>query len=251
MPEVVSGEGLWERYGEAVMGVEGVPDRLPALDFNQVRPLLAEEVARLRVAAPRITAHLSPEAGARWTTWLEDVPQLAALASWLRSQLDLAVEVSSEFHTLLEEAIPLRRAALWSMTLGESLGRIPTETAQKIRSGQGHLDVAMDLVALGTLLPPHWDLLGPLQTHGTPERQLTEAQLRRLTPLGDALIERQRLRDAQEPVGWRDRLRRCYALLALRWDTVRFAALGGWALAGDLEAAQSPAPSLHAMYHRR
>lgn len=105
-----------------------------------------------------------------------------ALAAWYAHLLTLPpASPSSPIKPLLEEAAPLRENLLGD---AEALARrklIDASVVSDIRSGQGNIDVANDLVALAALFANNWDAIQG-------KTAATEAEVERAGKLGPLIL---------------------------------------------------------------
>ncbi|MBK9260028.1 MAG: hypothetical protein IPM54_09355 [Polyangiaceae bacterium] len=83
-----------------------------------------------------------------------------ALAAWYSHLLFLnETAPKNTVKELTEEAAPLRANLLRDAEAAAGRGLVPSKTVEEIRSGQGNIDTANDLVALSALFSDNWKTL--------------------------------------------------------------------------------------------
>lgn len=162
-----------------------------------------------------------------------------ALAAWYAHLIYLPpAGPASPLKVLLEEAAPLRANLLGD---GEALARrgyLDQALLEEIRAGQGHLDLANDLVALSALFADGWDEIRD-------RTAATEAEINRAAELGPLILAALGVREhgpAPGPTDAADRRARAFTLFVRAYDQARRAVTY---LRWDEGDADSFAPSLY------
>ena len=89
-----------------------------------------------------------------------DKLRLYALAAWYSHLLYLnETAPKNTIRELSEEAAPLRTNLLRDAEAAAGRSLVPSKTVEEIRSGQGNIDTANDLVALSALFSDNWKAL--------------------------------------------------------------------------------------------
>lgn len=255
MPELtptVSGQDAYVSVQGLLTDVQIDVDRLLPFSIARVLAPLETERQRLLKALPTLTAPMTEAAKERFEADLTLLQRLAHAGAWISAQYDRQVTAQSRLQTSIKEATGLRQSGLRAMEVLERLGVVSDADLKAIRAGQGYLDLAGDLQALGVRLAPHWTILDPLQSlQPDLSLRLTEPLVRRMEPLGlEVLAALQDRKPATEGTDWHGELLRCQVTLEGLWDKLRYTAVGGHAQAGELETARAGYPSLRAMQRR-
>jgi hypothetical protein len=141
-----------------------------------------------------------------------------ALGAWYAHLLALPpASASNPVQALLEEATSLRKALLADADALAARGLLDVGSVEAIRTGQGNLDTANDLVALSALLGASWDKI----EHKT---AATAAEVHRAGDLGPLLIAALGVREhgtIATPAEAADRKVRAFTLFAGAYDQVR------------------------------
>ncbi|WP_437590230.1 hypothetical protein [Sorangium sp. So ce1000] len=141
--------------------------------FALVEPELDDvrEVVPINVDIPRavsVAIGAVPHLQALRPRFVEELPkhplsqldklQTYALAAWYAHLLALPTSAGPDaLKRLLDEAAPLREDLLVAAEALAHKGIVDAQRVAEIRSGQGHLDTANDLVALAALFSEVWD----------------------------------------------------------------------------------------------
>ncbi|WP_437631636.1 hypothetical protein [Sorangium sp. So ce854] len=162
-----------------------------------------------------------------------------ALAAWYAHLLSLSSgDVESAVKPLLAEAAPLRENLLGDAEALARRGLLDAATVADIRAGQGHIDMANDLVALSALFSASWpDIAG--------KTAATEEEVKRAGEIGPQLLAALGVREHGKgpgPTEAADKRARAFALLVRAYDQIRRAvAFLRW----DEGDADEIAPSLY------
>ncbi|HEU4533794.1 MAG TPA: hypothetical protein VFS00_06735, partial [Polyangiaceae bacterium] len=161
---------------------------LDALPRDQARPLtlhVPSAVVLALGALPRLLALREAMRAALTEPPLEALDHLKdyALAA-AHAHANALPEDAAEtaLRALLNEATPLRERMLRSAEAIVSFGHFDAKRVAAIRRGNGHLDTAQDLAALGTLFRDAWPTLGS-------KTLLTRADVERAIALSESLLE--------------------------------------------------------------
>lgn len=191
------------------------PDRLAPINVDIPRAVLTAlgALPALRAMRPIVAEDLPS-----FPLGAIDNLETYALAAFYAHLLFLpGPETKSAHASLVEEAQKLRRALL---VAAEALAHRdlldPSQVAQ-IRSGQGHIDTAGDLVALATLFTNNWDQIEN-------KTAVSPAEIERAALLGPELLialgARGSAADAS-PSRIKDQRRRAFTLLVRAYDQCR------------------------------
>ncbi|WP_437649397.1 hypothetical protein [Sorangium sp. So ce362] len=178
----------------AVSQVLGVLPGLLAL-----RPLIAE---RLPTHDVGLVDRLETYALAAWVAHL----------AWLSSG-----GTQNGLKPLVEEAAPLRANLLGDAEALARRGLLDAETVADIRTGNGHMDTANDLVALSALFSGSWPEIAG-------KTAATEEEVRRAGELGPQLLAALGVREhgaAPSPSDAADRRARAFTLFVNAYDQTR------------------------------
>lgn len=210
----------------ALASIQAELDAMGAEEVMHIRVDISRAVAtalgawpRIRELRPRLVEEL-PSFPRRLFDGLETYA-LAALYAHLSATAELADDTLKE---LVAEATPLRDILLIAAEALAHRGHLDATRVAEIRSGQGYLDTANDLIALGGLYAEAW----PTVANKT---AVERAEVDRATALGRelfaALGRREQLLTSQSPKSTRARaftlFVRAYdacqrAVTYLRWD---------------------------------
>lgn len=137
-----------------------------------------------------------------------------ALAAWY-AHLQALPPTKSAIRTLIEEATELRNRLLGDAENLARRGYFDADAVAIIRAGQGHMDLANDLVALAAMFTHNRDEIAG-------KTPATEAELNRARKLGPELISALGKRDRKESTSMlADRRVRAFTLLVKAYDQVR------------------------------
>jgi len=206
----------------AAIAFERVKDEMAALH--------ADELVRINVDIPRAVATalgalpaliaLRPTIVKTLPTFpLEAIDKLEtyALAAYYAHIVSLSGdEADNEYAALVEEATALRRTLLVAAEALAHRGLLDSSAVARIRSGQGHLDLAGDLVALADSFRDAWPAVGT-------KTAITRAEVDRAASLASLLMAAIGARSSKkrEPSIVKDQRRRAYTLLARAYDECR------------------------------
>lgn len=141
-----------------------------------------------------------------------------ALAAWYSHLLALPpASSSSPIKTLLDEAGPLRENLLSDAEALAKRKVIDASVTEEIRSGQGNIDMANDLVALAALFSNNWS-----EVKG--KTAATEAEVERAGQLGPLLLAALGVREqgaAVAPVEAAAKRARAFTLFVRAYDETR------------------------------
>lgn len=162
-----------------------------------------------------------------------------ALAAWYAHLVYLPpAGPANPLKVLLEEAGPLRANLLGDGDALARRGYLDQALLDEIRAGQGHIDVANDLVALSALFADNWD-----EIKG--RTAATELEVARAAELGPLLLAALGVREhgpAPGPTDAADRRARAFTLFVRAYDQARRAVIY---LRWDEGDADAYAPSLY------
>lgn len=211
---------------EALALIQGEMDQLAPEEVMTIRVDVSRAVSTALGAWPGIRA-LRPQIAAELPGFaLEpldnlEVYALAALHAHLTALGELG---ENAVKSLVEEATPLREGLLVGAEALAHRGLLGAAQLAEIRSGQGHLDTAQDLIALGGLFASAWPTIAQ-------RTAVDRAEVDRATVLGTELLaalgQREQLIGATGGKGSRARaftlFVRAYdacqrAIAYLRWD---------------------------------
>lgn len=137
-----------------------------------------------------------------------------ALAAWY-AHLQALPPTKSALRALIEEATELRNTLLGDAENLARRGYFDSEAVAIIRAGQGHVDLANDLVALAAMFTHQRDEIAG-------KTPATEAEIARARKLGPELISALGKRDRNESASFAaDRRARAFTLLVRAYDQVR------------------------------
>ncbi|WP_437631633.1 hypothetical protein [Sorangium sp. So ce854] len=144
--------------------------------------------------------------------------QTRALAAWYAHLLSLSSgDVESAVKPLLAEAAPLRENLLGDAEALARRGLLDAATVADIRAGQGHIDMANDLVALSALFSASWpDIAG--------KTAATEEEVKRAGEVGPQLLAALGVMEHGKgpgPTEAADKRARAFALLVHAYDQIR------------------------------
>lgn len=141
-----------------------------------------------------------------------------ALAAWYAHLLSLPAAPPDNSHkALVEEASALRSNLLVAAEALAHAGLFDAGHVAKIRSGQGHLDTANDLVALAALFRNNW---GKIEG----KTAITPGDIEKAATVGPRLIEAVGVREQvseRSPSQIADDRRRAFTLLVRAYDDCR------------------------------
>ncbi len=165
----------------------------------------------------------------------------ALLGAWYAHLVALpASNGPTQVAALDAEAIPLRENLLADAEALARRGLLDSEAVAHIRTGQGHVDRATDLVALSALFSAHWD---DVKT----KTAATEAEVARAGELGPLLLNALGVRRSGQPVDAKESAfmrARCFTLFFRAYDQCRRAV--SYLRWSDGDADRVFAPSLYA-----
>lgn len=206
----------------AAVAFELVKDEMASLD--------ADELARINVDIPRAVATVLsalPALLALRPTIARDLPtfpldaldklETYALAAFYAHVVSLSGdEADGEYATLVDEATALRRALLVAAEALAHRDLLNSSTVARIRSGQGRVDLAGDLVSLSDLFRDAWPAVET-------KTAVTRAEVDRAASLASLLMAALGARSAKkrEPSVVKDQRRRAFTLLARAYDQCR------------------------------
>ncbi|MGK3963782.1 hypothetical protein WMF38_06345 [Sorangium sp. So ce118] len=203
-------------FDKALPEIEALsPDRLIAmnLDVPRVVSQVLGVLPGLRALRADIAEHLPTFDIARL-----DRLETYALAAWYAHLLWLSSgDAESAVKPLLAEAAPLRENLLGDAEALARRGLLEAATVADIRAGQGHIDVANDLVALSTLFSASWSEIAG-KTAATAE------EVKRAGEVGPQLLAALGVREHGKgpgPTEAADKRARAFALLVHAYDQVR------------------------------
>jgi len=141
-----------------------------------------------------------------------------ALGAWFAHLLALpAGSASNPVKPLIEEATPLRANLLSDAEALARRGLLDAAIVEEIRAGQGHVDMANDLVALSALFLSSWAEIEN-------RTAAIEKEIRRAGELGPLLLAALGVREHGAPVSpgdAADRRVRAFTLFSRAYDAVR------------------------------
>lgn len=207
---------------EAALAFAEVEEEMAALDPERLAPINVD-IPRAAITAlgaiPSLSA-LRPRIVKELPTFaLASIDNLEtyALAAFYAHLLSLPAEAKSVHAPLIEEATKLRRTLLVAAeALADRDLLAPAQVAQ-IRSGQGHIDTAGDLVALATLFTNDWHKLKT-------KTAITRAEVERAATLGPELLAALGVREhagGKSPSQIKEQRRRAFTLLVRAYDQCR------------------------------
>ena len=230
-----------------------VAPKQAAAAFALVQPELAtvlpEEIPRITIDVGRAVSvalgalpHLRTLRSAMKTelpkhpVLLLDKLETYALAAWYAHLLVIPpAGDSTPVKNLLEEATPLRESLLIAAEALAHCGLVDAKRVAEIRSGQGYLDLASDMVALAALFLGSWEKLNK-------NTAVNLRQVQRAAELGPELLAALGERGQQPGVeGAADQRLRAFALFMRAYDACRRAVAY---LRWDEGDADAVAPSL-------
>ncbi|WP_437290179.1 hypothetical protein [Sorangium sp. So ce406] len=224
-------------FDKALPEIEALsPDRLIPLNLDVPRVVsqVLGVLPGLRALRGDIAAHLPTFDIARL-----DRLETYALAAWYAHLLWLSSGgAENALKPLLAEATPLRENLLGDAEALARRGLLDAATVADIRAGQGHIDIANDLVALSALFSASWSEIAG-------KTAATEEEVKRAGEIGPQLLAALGVREHGKgpgPTEAADRRARAFALLVHAYDQIRRAvAFLRW----DEEDADVIAPSLY------
>ncbi|WP_433935461.1 hypothetical protein AB3662_12090 [Sorangium cellulosum] len=224
-------------FDRALPEIEALsPDRLIPLNLDVPRVVsqVLGVLPGLRALRGDIAAHLPTFDIARL-----DRLETYALAAWYAHLLWLSSGgAENALKPLLADAAPLRENLLGDAEALARRGLLDAATVADIRAGQGHIDIANDLVALSALFSASWSEIAG-------KTAATEEEVKRAGEIGPQLLAALGVREHGKgpgPTEAADRRARAFALLVHAYDQVRRAvAFLRW----DEEDADVIAPSLY------
>lgn len=152
-------------------------------DYATINIDISQAVSLVLGALPGISAYSErlqalPQFEARWVEQLETY----VLGAWFAHlQAIPGTPSQSEVRRLVDEATALRAALLGDADALVRRGVFDAQAVATVRAGQGHVDLANDLVVLSTMFLQAWDTIGG-RTLATME------EVERAAVLGPALI---------------------------------------------------------------
>ncbi|MRG91766.1 hypothetical protein [Polyangium spumosum] len=205
----------------ALAEVRAEVDALPESELLPVNVDVPRAVAIVLGAAPHLAAlreRFVAELPKHPIRYIDNLKNYA-LAAWYSHLLSLpAPGPENTVKKLLEEASPLRESLLVAAEALAHRGFFEKERVAEIRSGQGHLDTANDLVALAALFSEHWSAI----EHKT---AVEWAEVERAAAIGpDILVavgERELPRSGEKPDDPTKLRVRAFSLLAKAYDQCR------------------------------
>jgi len=221
---------------------ESLTDELAALEPHEVLRVnvdVSRAASRALRAAPQIR-ELVPE----MERHLPELPhervlrlETYALAAWYAHACAWSIRKQSATKGLTAKARPLRDKLLAAADLFATAGFIDAAKIKEIRSGQGRLDRAKDMIALAALLEEAWPRIGS-------NTLITRGELRAATKLGGELLHaiahgESALREQRAVLS--DRCARAFTLLWRVYDIARRAVVF---LRWEERDAETIAPSL-------
>ncbi|WP_438015427.1 hypothetical protein WMF18_31760 [Sorangium sp. So ce315] len=224
-------------FDRALPEIEALsPDRLISvnLDIPRVVSQVLGVLPGLRALRADIAEHLPTFDIARL-----DRLETYALAAWYAHLLWLSSGgAENAVKPLLAEAAPLRENLLGDAEALARRGLLDAATVADIRAGQGHIDMANDLVALSALFSASWsDIAG--------KTAATEEEVKRAGEVGPQFLAALGVREHGKgpgPTEAADKRARAFALLVHAYDQIRRAvAFLRW----DEGDADEIAPSLY------
>lgn len=243
-------ERAWEASRQDILAAPVKPAR--SWRFAALRAALRQHLDALQAEASTLTAALSPEAGALFTTRLTEALRLLQAGTFCELQAQREGARTRSILEITARAEAARTIALRNLSILVGLGLFDEDAADVIRRGRGRADLAGDLVALATPLRLHWAVLEPLQLHQPdPAQRLTLASLDALPALAEELLDTDaEATHSTSAIDWNDACRRAAPLLEDTWDQLRFITVGAQAALGHLDLAREVAPSLLAIARR-
>ncbi|WP_437875408.1 hypothetical protein [Sorangium sp. So ce513] len=224
-------------FDRALPEIEALsPDRLISvnLDIPRVVSQVLGVLPGLRALRADIAEHLPTFDITRL-----DRLETYALAAWYAHLLSLSSgDVENAVKPLLAEAAPLRENLLGDAEALARRGLLDAATVADIRAGQGHIDIANDLVALSALFSASWSEIAG-------KTAATEEEVKRAGEVGPQLLAALGVREHGKgpgPTEAADKRARAFALLVHAYDQIRRAvAFLRW----DEDDADEIAPSLY------
>ncbi|WP_437776921.1 hypothetical protein [Sorangium sp. So ce1097] len=224
-------------FDKALPEIEALsPERLISvnLDIPRVVSQVLGVLPGLLALRPAVAEHLPTFELARL-----DRLEIYALAAWYAHLLWLSSgDAENAVKPLLAEAAPLRENLLGDAEALARRGLLDAATVADIRAGQGHIDMANDLVALSTLFSASWSEIAG-------KTAATEEEVRRAGEVGPQLLAALGVREHGKgpgPTEAADKRARAFALLVHAYDQIRRAvAFLRW----DEGDADEIAPSLY------
>lgn len=179
--------------------LEAMRPKLEALQPSDIVPINTDVPAAVSIALGALghlrllRAQIVEELPKHPVHYLDDLEQIA-LAAWFAHLRTLSTDDRPGIvDTLLAEATPLRKSLLIAADALADRGLVSQTTVDQIRSGQGHLDMANDLVALAALFYEAWP-----RVQG--KTAVTMEDIDRAARLGPQLMAAIGLRDNSVPV---------------------------------------------------
>ncbi|MGK3986025.1 hypothetical protein WME99_23465 [Sorangium sp. So ce136] len=191
------------------------PDRLIAIKVDIPRAVsqVLGVLPGLLALRPAIAEHLQTHDVA-----LLDRLETYALAAWYAHLQWLSSGgAENALKPLLAEAIPLRENLLGDAEALARRGLLDAATVAEIRAGQGHIDMANDLVALSALFSASWSAI-------TGKTAATEEEVKRAGEIGPQLLAALGVREHGKgpgPTEAADKRARAFALLVHAYDQTR------------------------------
>mgnify|MGYP001218694807 CR=1 FL=1 len=226
MNDVIDGEtvlNLRPDVEKAARALERIQPELRALDGDKLAVInvdIPRAVVTVLGALPALLA-LRPrilEELPRFPISSLDNLQTYALGAWYAHLLTLPPVVEENAKKpLVEEATTLRKDLLVAAEALAHRNLVDPKHVAQIRSGQGHIDMAGDLVALATLFANNWDAVSN-------KTAVTLEEVERAAVLGPQLlaaigIQQQGL--DRSPTQLADQRRRAFTLLVRAYDECR------------------------------
>jgi len=210
------------QHDPAAAAYESLGDELSALSPDEVMRVNVD-VSRAASRALRVTPHireLLPDIERQLPALpLERLRKLEtyALAAWYAHACAWRIRKLSPTRELVIRAKPLRNKLLKAADVFSDAGFIDRTRVTTIRSGQGRLDMAKDMVALAHILQQAWPRIGP-------NALVTPEDLQQAGDLGQELINaiahgERALHDQRWAMA--DRCARAFTLLWRAYDTAQ------------------------------
>lgn len=240
-PKAAAKVGVPKDGAAALAAVAAELDALAPDEFEPVNVDIPTAVSIIIAAVPHVTGLRSRIVAALPETDIQVVDRLGtyALAAWYAHLLALPRSTEQEVTSLLEEATPLREDLLVAAEALAHKRLLDPASVAAIRSGQGNLDKANDLVALAALFTAEW----PRVEHKT---TVEWAEVQRAGELGPKILVALGARDvpgeSTQTTDPASRRVRAYTLLIRAYDECRHAIRYLRRKEGDAAAF---APSVH------
>ncbi|WP_437329039.1 hypothetical protein [Sorangium sp. So ce381] len=229
---------------QAAAAFDKVAPEMDALERDALLPInidIPRAVSQVLGVLPGLLA-LRPLIAERLPTHdvgLVDRLETYALAAWYAHLAWLSSGgAQNGLKQLVEEAVPLRANLLGDAEALARRGLVDAETVAEIRTGNGHMDTANDLVALSALFSGSWPEIAG-------KTAATEEEVRRAGELGPELLASLGVREhgaAPGPSEAADRRARAFTLFVDAYDQTRRAVTYLRWKEDDIEAI---APSLY------